>query len=336
MNSALLYATFISLLFAISLQSQHINGLTAVATPGSFDNDPYKRIKQTNAQWACLVPYGFTRKEESTVHYNMDRQWWGEKKEGIIENITLLRQNEMKVMLKPQVYVPGGWPGDINFDSDNGWEEWEASYKAFILFYLDIAIAEEVEIFCIGTEFKHSVAQRPQFWKDLIQEMRKTYCGKLTYSANWDHYREISFWPYLDYIGVSAYFPLVNKKEPTVKQIKKAWEPWISDMAQYSEKQNIPILFTEYGYLTVDGCTYNTWELEKKVKSTAINEQAQANAFEALYSMLWDEPFWAGGFIWKWFPNDQGHEGYIPRDYTPKNKKAETVITKWFGKDKHN
>ncbi|MEL6865638.1 MAG: hypothetical protein AAFP19_14520, partial [Bacteroidota bacterium] len=63
-----------------------------------------------------------------------------------------------------------------------------------------------------------------------------------------------------------------------------------------------------------------------------INEQAQANALEALYSSFWQEPFWAGGFIWKWFPNMTGHEGYPGKDYTPQGKKAEAIVKSWYQK----
>ena len=105
----------------------------------------------------------------------------------------------------------------------------------------------------------------------------------------------------------------------------------VKELRNYSKNLNVPILFTEYGYLSVDGCAGNTWELEKKVHSLNINEQAQANAIEALYTVFWKEEFWAGGFMWKWFPNNMGHEGYFDRDYTPQGKEAESVVRELFG-----
>ena len=42
------------------------------------------------------------------------------------------------------------------------------------------------------------------------------------------------------------------------------------------------------------------------------------------------EDFWAGGFLWKWFPDGMGHEGYPEKDYTPQDKPAELIIKKWF------
>ena len=80
----------------------------------------------------------------------------------------------------------------------------------------------------------------------------------------------------------------------------------------------------------MDGCAYNTWELEPKVKQLDINQKAQANAFHALFETFWEEPYWSGGFLWKWFPNMHGGEGYDERDYTPQGKTAQEVLQKWF------
>lgn len=313
---------------------QHINGITAVATPAPFPSDPYPRLAETNANWVCLVPYGFTRLGNPTVSYNLDRQWWGEKQEGVKENIKLAKANGLKVFLKPQVYIPGSWPGDLDFDSVAEWEKWEAAYEGFIMSYLDIAIEYDVELFCIGTEFKKSETQRSAFWKKLIKDMRCKYVGELTYSSNWDSYQNIDFWGHLDYVGISGYFPMTDHDLPSAKKLAKSWKPKVAELKAYSARISKKILFSEYGYLSVDGCAGKTWELEKKVRELPINELAQANAFEGLYTALWNEPWWAGGFIWKWFPHGQGHEGYVERDYTPQDKKAERVIHEWFGKDR--
>jgi len=311
-------------------QQGKINGLSVVAPPIEYDMDPFPRIKETNADWVCFVPYGFCGLGEKEIRYNMDRQWWGEKEKGVVESIELAQKNNFRVFLKPQIYVHGSWPGDINFDNVDQWKEWEDGYRKFILFYADIASSYDVDLFCIGTEFKTAMQARPQFWRKLIGEIREVYCGKLTYSANWDSYRSVPFWDLLDYIGISAYFPLVNELNPSIRKIKSAWKPYVKELEQVNDFYNKPILFTEYGFLSVDGTTYQNWELEKKINSLRVNEEAQADALEAMYSVFSKVDFWAGGFLWKWFPNDKGHEGYIDKDYTPKDKLAENVLKKWF------
>lgn len=326
------YVTLVAFLFSnvSHAQSGKINGLSVVAPPSEFSEDPFPRIKETHAEWVCLVPYGFTRLGSTSVKYNLDRQWWGEREKGIVESIRLAQKNNLKIFLKPQIYIPGSWPGDLEFSTEEEWALWEEDYKKFILFYADIASSYDLDLFCIGTEFKKSVQKRPQYWRDLIVEIKKVYCGELTYSANWDAYEAAPFWDLLDYIGISAYFPLVNESNPSVKKIKSAWNPVVKKLSKTNKKYNKPILFTEYGFLSVDGTTYQNWELEKKINKLSVNEKAQANALDAMYSVFSKVDFWAGGFLWKWFPNDKGHEGYIEKDYTPKDKLAENILKKWF------
>ena len=103
-------------------------------------------------------------------------------------------------------------------------------------------------------------------------------------------------------------------------------------LKKFSNHHNKPILFTEYGYLSVDGCAYKTWELEKKRRELPANEKAQSNALEALYSSFWDESWWAGGFLWKWYPNGVAQEGRRAKDYTPQGKVSERTIKKWYQK----
>jgi len=309
---------------------ERIDGLTVVGAPATYSSNPLPRIKETKANWICLVPYGFGSKGSTQLRYNLDRQWWGEKEEGIVETVRLAREQNLKVLLKPQVYFHGSWPGDLDFNKKKEWVEWENAYREFIFFYIDIAERLDIEMFCIGTEFKKSEEKRASFWKELIADARKLYSGKITYSSNWDSYQNISFWEDLDYIGISAYFPLINESNPPVREIIKSWSPVVKKLKKYANKKDMQVLFTEYGYLSVDGTTYNNWELEKKIRSLNLNEKAQADALEALYKVFFREKFWAGGFLWKWFPNGQGHEGYIAKDYTPQNKEAEKVLKKYF------
>ena len=309
-----------------------IKGLNFVAPPDPYAIDPMNAVQQIGANWIAVIPYGFTRINQPYVGYNSDWQWWGERPEGIKETIALAKASNVKVILKPQVYVPRGWTGDLDFKSEEEWQSWERSYESFLISFVKMADSLEVEIFCVGTEFKRSIKKREQFWRSLIKKVREIYKGKLTYAANWDEYLDVPFWDALDYAGVNAYFPLTNSKTPNVPELKKAWQPYLKEIRRFYKKVNKPILFTEYGYLSVDGCAYNTWELEAKVKELEINQTAQANAFSALFETFWEEPYWSGGFLWKWFPNMHGGEGYNERDYTPQGKTGEDVLQKWFEK----
>ncbi|MEM0992284.1 MAG: hypothetical protein AAF847_16420 [Bacteroidota bacterium] len=307
-----------------------MEGLTFVAPPNPFPQNPMPPIQEVGADWIALVPYAFTRQNNPQVFYGSDRQWWGERVVGIEESIRLAREAGIKVMLKPQVYIPGSWTGDMDYAQASDWESWEKGYDMYILLMAELAEKYQVELFCVGTEFKIGAKKRESYWRNLIREIRDIYSGKLVYAANWDAYPDIPFWDALDYVGINAYFPLVDQKTPTVKSIKSAWRSIYQQIEDFQQRVDRPIIFTEYGYLSVDGCTYNTWELESKVRSLPINEQAQANAYQALFETFWEADWWQGGFLWKWFPNMQGGEGYDASDYTPQGKMGAETLQKWY------
>ena len=308
-----------------------INGLTLVAPPEPFSDNPMPRVRDVGANWIAVVPYAYTRLGEPAVYYNRKGwQWWGERPVGVRETIRLAQKAGVQVMLKPQVYVPRSWTGSLQFETDSAWLKWEADYERYILDMARLADSTQIPLFCLGTEFRQSIRQRPQFWTGLIKKTRKVYSGKLVYSANWDDWDQVPFWSDLDYIGLSGYFPLVKADTPDVRALKDAWVPVCERLRDFSQKHKRPVLFTEFGYLSVNNCGWRNWELERGVKSRKINEQAQANCIEALLSTFQAQTWWAGGFLWKWFPNMRGHEGYPERDYTPQGKAGEAVLRKWY------
>jgi hypothetical protein len=310
-----------------------MKGITLVAPPSQIGQREMEDLLEVNTEWIALVPYGFSSLDKPTIRYNLDRQWWGERDEGIIECIRLAHKNGIKVMLKPQVYIHNSWVGDVDFDNEKDWLEWEKGYSEYIHFYGKLAADNKVELFCIGTEYKKAVKKRTQFWRRLIQEVRTYYSGELIYSSNWDGYEQVPLWDDLDYIGISAYFPLTEQKTPTLNSLNQKWRPIKTKLERFAKKHNKAIVFTEYGYLSIDKCAWRGWELEKNIMTKSINEQAQANAYNSLLKTFWDEAWWGGGFLWKWFPAGMGHEGYPERDYTPQGKLSEDTIREWYGKE---
>ncbi len=314
----------------LSGQSERIKGITLVAPPLAIDKTPMLQLKKLNANWVAIVPYGFGRRGKTELKYNLEWQWWGERFEGVKHSIKLAKAQGLKVMLKPQIYIPGSWPGAIRFESDSDWQCWEEQYQHFILDFAKIAQNLDVELFCIGTEFANSTKLRQAFWVDLIKKIRKSYSGHLTYAANWDEYKGIKFWHLLDYIGIDAYFPLVPNQNPTVPKLMRAWRPISMEIKKVAKYHNRQVIFTEYGYLSVDSCAHKNWLLEPELVHRKINELAQANAIEALFLSFGKKDFWAGGFYWKWYPDLKQHDAYTARDYSFQQKLGEQTIKKYF------
>jgi hypothetical protein len=312
-----------------SKKIQRINGFNLVAPPQAFPIDSLQKVKDIGADWVAVVPYAFCNAQTAEIIFDHPRQWWGEKPEGVKETIQMAKSLKLKVMLKPHLWVGGqGWAGDLEFESDSIWQIFEEQYSDYIETYMKIADSMNVELFCIGTEIRKSTQNRNDFWLKLISKSRNAYNGQLTYAANWDEYDQIQFWNKLDYIGIDAYFPLSDEKNPSKTQLINSWSGPKDEMKKVSEEFQKSILFTEYGYESIDFNTIGHWNISKD--TLELNYENQIIAFEALYESLRSEEWWQGGFIWKWHLNRKGLNRRNIKAYTPQDKPALNAIRNHF------
>lgn len=328
-------AFLLLILFQLSCTSQtesKINGISFVASREKAVQEHVDAFLEINADHAAVMPFGFIKNLESPeLVFNTDRQWYGETKGGARQYIELLRANEVRVMLKPQIWIwKGEFTGNLKMNSEQDWKKLETSYRDFILTYAELAQETRAEILCIGTELEQFVKNRPEYWISLIQEIRKVYKGKLTYAANWDEYKRTPFWRDLDYIGIDAYFPLSDAKTPTVAQLKKGWKPWKDQIASLSSKTEKQVIFTEFGYRSMDYTAKKPWLVDRTEEG--INLEAQVNAKKAIFEEFWNEDWFAGGFVWKWFIEHDKAGGGDDNRFTPQNKPAEEIIKIFYTK----
>jgi hypothetical protein len=213
-------------------------------------------------------------------------------------------------------------------DSEEEWKILEESYSAFILTYAKAAEEINADILCIGTELEKFVANRPAYWLELIKNIKKVYAGKLTYAANWDEYKRVPFWGKLDFIGIDAYFPLSDKKTPTVQEFENGWKPHKEEISRVQKKFNTPIIFTEFGYRSIDFTGKKPWDSKRVVGN--VNLEAQVNGLQAIHNQFWKEEWFAGGFVWKWFHDHQEVGGENNNRFTPQNKPAEDLLRKLY------
>jgi len=309
---------------------ERINGASLVNPPRPITSSTMQDLDRVNADWVAVIPYGFSRSGQGSVSYDHSRQWWGERTDGNCLLIQYAKENNLKVMVKPHVWVGGeGWCGDFDLATEEQWLEWERDFSKYILHHARKADSLSAELFCIGTEYRIPARERPEFWITLIQEVRKVYDGKLTYAANWDNYENITWWDELDYIGIDAYFPLAEGDHPSVAEIKEGWMPIKKNLEVFSIKWDKPILFTEYGFQSGNGAAGKHWEMDKS--SENVNNQLQADAYEATFQALAYEKWFAGGFFWKWHFYSR-KENWRGTEWTPQDKPAEQVIAKWYAK----
>lgn len=323
----------IGLLFLCCLQfccsgeaQKKINGVSFVASREKVVQSHIDEVIRLNANSAAVMPFGFMRETTSPeISYNTDRQWFGETKRGAKQYIELLQKNGVAVMLKPQIWVwKGEFTGTITMQTEEQWKQLEESYDSFILTYAKLAQETAVPIFCIGTELEKFIENRPEYWQRLIEKIRKVYTGKLTYAANWDEYKRTPFWKQLDYIGIDAYFPLSETKTPSVEELRKGWQPWKLKIAELAKANDTQVLFTEFGYRSMDFTAKKPWLVDRTEKG--VNLQAQVNAKKAIFQEFWQEDWFAGGYVWKWFIQHEKSGGATDNRFTPQNKPAQKVI----------
>ena len=309
-----------------------INGVSFVASRELVIQDHVDEVKAIHANHAAVMPFGFVKDvNDPKIIFNTERQWFGERRDGAKQYIEMLHKNGISVMLKPQLWISRGiFTGTLKMDTEEQWKQLEASYRDFILTYADLAADTHVEMLCLGTELEQFVQNRPKFWDRLISEIREMYSGKLTYASNWDEFERVPFWSQLDFVGIDAYFPLSEAKTPTVEELVLGWQPWKEKIAALSSKTKKPILFTEFGYRSMDYTAKKPWLVDRSDEKP--NMESQVNAKKAIFQTFWEEDWFSGGYVWKWFIDHERSGGEEDNRFTPQNKPSLKIISENFKK----
>ncbi len=306
------------------LHAQKIAGVNFVAEKSPIDLKGFDHLHQINSTWVSWIPYAYCDVKTGNIYHKTKWQWEGESVSGTERAIQLAKEQGLKIMIKPHI-----WLSDHSFGGrlempENNWYNWEEDYAHYILTFAQLAEKYKVELFCIGTEQEASTQKNPDFWKNLISGIRGVYSGQITYAANWDEYTSVPFWNELDFIGIDAYFPISSKSNPSIQELEYEWLKWKDEMFNLHTKYQVPILFTEYGYRTTKYATKEPWQ---SVTEEAYCEPCQSNALQAKFNTFWKENWFAGGFIWKWFEPNKSILHENKKSFFIKGKLAEKTVS---------
>lgn len=307
-----------------------INGISVAAGPQLFDSTDVQQWKKINSTWVCFMPYGFIDEATGNVYFNQKNQWKGETKEGICHSIAFAKKHKLNIFIKPQLWSGhGAYTGNIAFEENSEqWQNFKTEYTKFIELYIKIADSLECNLFSIGTELNKLVTGHPEFWNNMIDKFSK-YPIALTYAENWDVYENVPFWSKLNFIGVNAYFPVSKEKKCSAETLKKNWNEIIGALETTSSNNNKPILFTEFGYRSIDYCGKEPWNY---TKDHTINYENQRICIESLFNNCWDKSWFAGGFLWKEYGHKHPAEMNGSGDFTVFGKAAEKTIAEHYQK----
>jgi hypothetical protein len=300
------------------------------------NTDAINSLVRANVEWVAVIPFLYQKDEKTKlVDIPENLNSYTRRDSSHIRAINDLHKKGIRVQLKPHLWMNDGWRSNITLDNTQEWDAWFESYRTNMLRYARIAEETNTELFCVGTELKTSIKKQPEKWESLIDEIRLIYKGELTYAANWyDEYEHISFWNKLDYIGIQAYFPLTKVKNPDLEAIEKGWEKHLVALKAVHKKYKKPILFTEVGYKSDADATIKPWEWSPFLSSITKkkSDKTQQLAYEAMFNKNWNQPWFAGVYIWQWDTRTTEESAKKDIDFSPRFKPAENVMAKWFGK----
>jgi hypothetical protein len=212
----------------------------------------------------------------------------------------------LRVMVKPHLEMRrvGAWMAGgehlqhnrIAMRSEADWRAWFASYAGYVLPYAREARAAGADLFCVGRELDSTVVRREADWRALLARVRAEFPGPLTYSANFDTWEGIRFWDALDFIGVSAYFPLSDRPDPAPADLEAGWDRALAPLERAARRWGRPVLLTEAGFPSIPSAARAPWREER----TAADVWLQARCYEATLRAVSRRPWIEGAFFWLW------------------------------------
>lgn len=202
-------------------------------------------------------------------------------------------------------------------------KEWFASYTEALI---KVAIESEkikATHLTLSTETEY-LYQYADEWMQMAQTIRQFFSAPLVINVNWGGPAR-GFWSAVDYISMSAYYPLSQQDNasPTVEDLRASWQVHKASIKAMSVLYNLPLMFSEIGYQSKQGTTYEPWDH----RSGEVDLDIQARAFEAFYLEWKDEPLLEKTMIWS--TEGEASDGQ-DSSYNPIGKPAMEIIGRYF------
>lgn len=304
------------------------NGFNFVSYEGTSlssraSRESLSNLKKTSANWIAIVITACQRNAADTIFY--DCPGYASSPKEILNLAQEAKKRGFRIMLKFQVDLEdeSSRRSGIgrNFNEDD-WHLWFAGYSDLIFRYLHVA-GGLADIICIGNELT-TAESRANDWRVLISRIRELYNSYLVYSVNWNPGpRNVTWWDALDYAGISAFYGITQKKNPTREELIQGWQSKLSELEMFYNESKIPVIFTEIGYKSIDGANIRPWFWQSGAEDADLMEQA--DLYYALYESVRTRLWLNGIFWWGWEANPR-LGGLGDTNYTPYGKPAEKII----------
>lgn len=290
---------------------------------------------QMGATWISLTVFGRVWDLNSTEVDLVFEAPFEENRLNVLKAIEQAHERGLKVFLVPHLWVEsGGWralmtPGG---GSEEGWRQWESSYRSFLLTWAEVARLGHAEMLSAGVELRSWVTTaRASGFRTILSDIRKIYPGLITYSANWDDVEDTLILDDLDLIGINAFYPLTEREGAPLEDLIAGGYRVAANIEKMAAAFQKPVVLTEIGYTTRADPALRPWEWPDSMSNVRIDEQSQADAYAAIMAPFLDARFCAGFFVWRVYADPADVSQEAEWGFSPRGKKAELVLRDAFG-----
>jgi hypothetical protein len=281
----------------------------------------------TNA--LAVLPYSFLAAPGLPGPFPIPTRPGSENDEAVTHAILAAQARGMAVMLKPHIWLRGSWAGEVRMSTDADWDRFFVEYARWIGHYALLAEARGVESLCLGTELTAATLERPHDWRRLAHRIRQVYSGRLGYCANWgEEVESLAFWDAVDFIGVSFYYPLSSRANPSERELRRGADRALDRLEELGRRHGRPVILAEAGFASSPTPWRRPWE-EERGADARVDREAQARSYRILTQALEGREGIGGIYWWKW-PSTGPTEARRPAGFTPAGKPAEAVVGAWF------
>lgn len=334
----------------IESSQQPGRGYGSKATAETLDE-----MVRLGANWVSITPFGRIWDLKSTTIDPVFEAPHRDNIEGVRRLVEMAHARGLRVLLIPHLWVEtGGWRAHIDPGSEEGWQAYIRSYTAFLLNWAKVSESAYVDAMSIGVECMSWSSQRGAEWTRLIDEVRASFSGLLTYSANWDEAEHVIFWDQLDFIGINAFYPLAHQNDadlegyvkrtigiknfyPLGHNLKPAAAVYRLNameiaawLESWTQTLDMPLVFVEIGYTTREYAAIEPWEWPDHMVDVKVDEAEQARGLQALFDAFLPQPWFSGFFLWRYYNylHDVSQEAIW--GFSPRGKLAEQALQEAF------
>ncbi|MCA9583128.1 MAG: hypothetical protein KC416_15120, partial [Myxococcales bacterium] len=297
-----------------------------------YSEELLDELAAMGVNWISLTPFGRIWDLQSTTIDMTFEAPYEENRVAVRHMVQMAHQRGIRVLVIPHLWVEtGGWRGEIDPGSPEGWAAYHRAYREFVLRWARDAERAGADGFSIGVECKSWSGRFGGVWTKLISDVRREFSGWLTYSANWDEADSVLFWDQLDLIGINAFYPLADHNGATDAEYAAGAQRVAETVEQIAITLDMPVLFVEIGYTTRKDAAVEPWLWPDGMTNVVIDEHEQARALQAMLDAFLPHRWFVGFFVWRYYNNVNDVSQEAEWGFSPRGKEAETVLREAFG-----